>query len=126
MGFETLATICIIISIVGAFIYGLVLLIKSANKLLIIIYVVNLVVGWFISCFKNTIVGVIIGCILSGIDYYVGFYAILSEVNKVSLLLFWSDLWFVLFIIYITIERYINGESIFQFGSEFDLGNFIS
>jgi hypothetical protein len=131
---NVLRIICAIImslSIFGIIIYALVLLIKSAiksaNFFFLIALAVNSVVGCCLGCLQNTIVGAITGCILCGIDYYVLFYAFLTEVNKVSLLLFWADLWAVLFAIYITIELYIKEELNFQEKlPEFNLGNFMS
>ncbi|RIB12521.1 hypothetical protein C2G38_18811 [Gigaspora rosea] len=38
--------------------------------------------------------------ILGGLGYYTLFYGILKEVNTISLLLFWSDLWLILLSIY--------------------------
>ncbi|CAG8443456.1 11292_t:CDS:1 [Dentiscutata erythropus] len=39
---------------------------------------------------------IVLATILGGIGYYILFYSILKEVNRISLLLFWADLWLIL------------------------------
>ncbi|CAG8774121.1 33282_t:CDS:2, partial [Gigaspora margarita] len=51
------------------------------------------------------------------IDHYILFYGLLKEANKISLLLFWTELWsilsYTLFIIRIFIKRFESEEDIY-------------
>ncbi|CAG8713713.1 4873_t:CDS:1, partial [Acaulospora morrowiae] len=78
-----------------------------------------------LSCLVGTLSGNIIGYILGGIDFYVFFYELQNDVNPISLLLFWTDLWTILFAVYTTIEAYIGGE-VQEKELEFDLENYLS
>jgi len=115
--------ILIILSLFGAIIYMVVTCFKTSFnvKIHIPVLIANLVIGCCLSYCKGTIVGTIMFFILSGIDHYIIFYSLLKEVNKISLLLFWTDLWYILFGIYISVENAIVEDD----DAEFDLGDFI-
>ncbi|CAJ0833340.1 19492_t:CDS:2 [Entrophospora sp. SA101] len=89
------------------------------------VLVVDLVLGCCLGGLKGTIFGAIIGEILTGFNFYVLFYSLQEEVNQVSLLLFWADLWATLFVIYTTIERYIKRGEFVERKVEFSLQNYI-
>ncbi|RHZ81665.1 hypothetical protein Glove_117g488 [Diversispora epigaea] len=72
----------------------------------VIVLVINLVARCCLVYLKGTIATIIVSDILGGINYYIIFYALQSQVNPISLLLFWADLWTVLFSIYTVIENF--------------------
>ncbi|CAG8455534.1 842_t:CDS:2 [Dentiscutata erythropus] len=71
-------------------------------------YIVSgVIIGGCVKCSQGRIISIV----LVGIDHYITFYFTLDEVNRVSLLLFWLDLWFILFGIYTMIEIFDNIET---------------
>ena len=51
-------------------------------------------------------------------------YILLKVVIPISLLFFWTDLWYILFGIYTTIESYIAGEKVEGKNPNFDSQNY--
>jgi len=68
--------------------------------------VVDFVLSLCLYFIGNKIINNMIYCIVGGINFYIIFYVILNEVNTVSLLFFWSDLWFILLGVYVAIENH--------------------
>jgi len=109
----------LILLIFASYISGLVFSIKSLIKYgihfhfsilaIVIAIAIDVVVG-ILFCIQGTVVGKILGCILSGFGFYFVFYNLQAQINPISLLLFWADLWTILSVIYAIIEKYINGE----------------
>ncbi|RHZ72493.1 hypothetical protein Glove_242g67 [Diversispora epigaea] len=101
---------CIIIPFLVGFsiaIYAIVVGIGTEVCFSVTIIVINLVLGFCLSCLQRTIIGsIIISYILGGIDFFIIFYALQNQVNPISLLLFWADLWTILFDIYTGIEKH--------------------
>jgi len=129
---------CIVMSVLlvlSIAIYSLVIAIKSLIDtdihIIIVVVITNLAVGFCSGCISciptvGAIFTQIFGIILGGIDYYVFFYMLQNQVNPVSLLLFWTDLWFVLMSIYSVIETFIVNGEVEGAEVEFDLGNYVS
>ncbi|RHZ72502.1 hypothetical protein Glove_242g68 [Diversispora epigaea] len=113
-------------SLIAIVIYALVIWTEFEAYISVTVITINLVFGCCLGCLQNTIIGIIItSYILGGIDFYIIFYALQNQVNPISLLLFWADLWTILFNIYTNIENYRVGE-IEESEAEFDLENFTS
>jgi hypothetical protein len=98
---------------------------SGLNRTDIVVIIVNLVVGVCLGKLKSTIIGKVIGYILGGIDFYMIFYSLINEVNSISLLLFWTDLWTALFGTYTSIEKCIGGEVEEREVVDFDLQNYL-
>jgi hypothetical protein len=111
--------VVILLSLFGLYIYTIVMVIKSLkfkfqiqfnfNVYLFINFVVGILINilYHVRTVVSVVCGIIISFLTGGINFYIIYYVSMNVVNPVSLLLFWTNLWFILFGIYTTIEYYI-------------------
>ncbi|KAF0342419.1 hypothetical protein F8M41_016145 [Gigaspora margarita] len=80
------------------------------HKAFTIFLVINFIIGCCMNCCLIPVVSSIVYYIISEINHYYIFYTLSNEVNKISLLLFWTDLWSLLSSIYLIIDCYFDEE----------------